>query len=164
LVGGQLPAETRDRMRAEVRRRVIEPVLDHANGKDPEFFKTRHWWATADHNWNAVCTAGGVGAVLALVESPAERASAVAWAEVNLKRFLGGFAGDGYCSASNWSPRRQWPGSVARWRQWRGPRRPPCRRWRRPATHRSSCPTRAGPGGPERARQAVKQQSVRRNP
>ena len=98
LLDGRLPAETIALMRANVYRRLINPVLGTIDGTAPKSVISGNWWARANHNWNAVCTAGAVGAILALEPSVETRAKAVDWAMGNMKVFLSGFARDGYCS------------------------------------------------------------------
>lgn len=92
-LGDRLPAEVRALLRKTLRTRVFdiyESYLDRG--------KPRVHWAEADHNWNAVCTAGVTGAALAIIESPQLRARYVAAAERNTQKFLSGFTDDGYCS------------------------------------------------------------------
>ena len=92
-LGDRLPAEVRALLRKTLRTRVFdiyESYLDRG--------KPRVHWAEADHNWNAVCTAGVTGAALAIIESPQLRARYVAAAKRNTQKFLSGFTDDGYCS------------------------------------------------------------------
>lgn len=98
LLGARLPPATVQLARENVGRRLTGPVLEQIRGEDPEFYRKRHWWAAVDYNWNAVCTAGSVSAILMLEESAEVRAMALRWADQNMQRFLGGFADDGYCS------------------------------------------------------------------
>ena len=91
----QLPPALRARLAAELQRRVFAPYLELVRGGP---LLGGMWWIRADNNWNAVCHAGVVGAALALIESPAERAEIVATAELNLEYYLKGFTPDGYCS------------------------------------------------------------------
>lgn len=98
LLDGRLPAPTVALMRDNVARRLTAPVLAGIDGSAPKAVVAGHWWAKADHNWNAVCTAGAVGAILTSEASPAIRAKAVEWAVGNMRVFLSGFAADGYCS------------------------------------------------------------------
>ena len=53
---------------------------------------------TATHNWNSVCHAGVVGAALALLSDPNERALFIYGAEKYSPFYLSGFGDDGYCS------------------------------------------------------------------
>ena len=98
LLEGRLPTETLGLMRANVARRLTGPVLQSIEGTAPKEVAAGHWWAKADHNWNAVCTAGAVGAILTSEASRETRAKAVEWAVKNMGVFLSGFAKDGYCS------------------------------------------------------------------
>jgi len=98
LLDGRLPAATLQLMRENVARRVTGPVLRTIDGTASKEVKAGHWWARTTNNWNAVCTAGTVGAILASEPSRATRTKAVAWAERNMEIFLSGFGKDGYCS------------------------------------------------------------------
>jgi hypothetical protein len=92
LLGERLSPETRRLLRAEVGRRVLDPyerTIETGKGNG---------WMKADHNWNAVCHAGVIGAVLALEPDRARRALFVASAERKMRPYLGGFTADGYCS------------------------------------------------------------------
>ncbi len=93
LLGSKLDAATRKLIHDEVERRVLRPYRDAVEGKRKEIH-----WTKADHNWNAVCHAGVVGAALALEESREDRALYIAAAQHYLRTFLKGFTPDGYCS------------------------------------------------------------------
>lgn len=93
-LGDQLAPEVRTRLRQEVQRRIFDPYLAAVRSGDLK----GNWWMVGNNNWNAVCTAGTVGAALALVESPRDRAEFLAAMEVSNPFFLGGFTDDGYCS------------------------------------------------------------------
>ncbi len=93
LLGNKLAPATRELIRANVRRRVLQPFRDMVQGRRPPIH-----WLKATHNWNAVCLAGVTGAALALEDSPQERALFVAAAEHYIRNFLSGFTPDGYCS------------------------------------------------------------------
>jgi hypothetical protein len=93
-LGDSLAPEVCDRVRAEVRRRVLDPYLDAMR----EGGIRGNWWIKGTNNWNAVCNAGVVGAALALVDSAEERAEFVAGMELSLPYFISGFSEDGYCS------------------------------------------------------------------
>jgi hypothetical protein len=92
LLGDKLPAPTRQRLRDNVQKRVLDPFRDMVNGKRPA-----NGWITTTNNWNAVCLNGVVGAALALEPSKQERARIVASAERYSLAFLSGFTADGYC-------------------------------------------------------------------
>lgn len=93
-LGAQLPANLRDRLRSEIRRRVLTPYLGLLHGARRT---SDWWWVTTTNNWNAVCHAGVVGAALALAVPNEERAEIVAGAEANLSYYFSGFTPDGYC-------------------------------------------------------------------
>jgi hypothetical protein len=93
LLGDKLPAATRQLIRDNVRRRVLQPYRDMVEGRLREMF-----WLRATHNWNAVCLAGTTGAALALEDSPRDRAWFIASAENYIQYFLRSFTPDGYCS------------------------------------------------------------------
>jgi hypothetical protein len=91
----QLPPALLAKVRAELRRRVIDPYLQLArtgSGTDGM------WWLHADNNWNAVCHAGVLGTALGTVVSREERAEIIGHAELNLEYYMRGFTPDGYCS------------------------------------------------------------------
>lgn len=90
LLGGELETEVRDRVIAEIRRRVLTPYLD------PGY--AHAWWRRCDMNWNAVCNGGVLIAALAVEDDPATRDAIVRRALADLPRFLDGFAADGGCS------------------------------------------------------------------
>jgi len=79
LVGPSLPEEIRGRLREEVRRRVIEPYLDHGS---------KFWWNNGANNWTGVC-AGSIGQVLLILEPDPERqARGLALVVDQLNRFV----------------------------------------------------------------------------
>lgn len=93
LLGDKLSPATRTLIRANVQRRVLQPIRDMVEGRRAEL-----GWLRATHNWNAVCLAGVTGAALALEESPEQRALFIAAAEHYIRNFWSGFTPDGYCS------------------------------------------------------------------
>jgi hypothetical protein len=93
LLGDKLSAATRELIRDNVRRRVLDPYLAMVRGE-----RKVNWWMLTTNNWNAVCLAGVTGAALEQAESPEERALFVAAAEQYSLNFLKGFTPDGYCS------------------------------------------------------------------
>ena len=93
LLGDQLSEKCRKQIRAQVTRRSLTPFREMVEGR-----QDRSWWLTTTNNWNSVCLAGVVGAALALVDSPEERAWFVAAGEEYVRNFLRGFTPDGYCS------------------------------------------------------------------
>ena len=98
LLEDRLAPETLAMMRENVSRRLTGPVLKTIDGTAPADVLKGHWWARCNHNWNAVCTTGAVGAILVSEASPEVRSKAIAWAEANMAAFLSGFGKDGYCS------------------------------------------------------------------
>jgi hypothetical protein len=93
LLGDRLSPGTRKLIHDNLQRRIFTPFQDAANGSRPEF-----WWMRGSNNWNAVCYDGVVGAALASIDSPEERAWYIAVAEKNIGSYLaGGFTPDGYC-------------------------------------------------------------------
>jgi Heparinase II/III-like protein len=93
LLGDHLSPATRKLIHDNLQRRIFTPFHDAATGVRPEF-----WWMRANNNWNAVCYDGVVGAALAAIDSPEERAWYIAVAEKNVGNYLdGGFTPDGYC-------------------------------------------------------------------
>ena len=93
LLGDQLPKESRNLIRQEVRRRVLGPFRDMVEGRRAEIR-----WMRSHANWNPVCLAGIIGAALALEESPTERAWYVAAAELYINHYFLGYTSDGYCN------------------------------------------------------------------
>ena len=98
LLEYSLPQQTTTLMRENVSKRLTGPVLATIDGTAPKNVIAGHWWARCNHNWNSVCTAGAVGAILATEPSREIRAKAVEWAVKNSSVFLSGFGKDGYCS------------------------------------------------------------------
>jgi hypothetical protein len=92
LLGDRLDDQTRDLIRANLRRRILEPYRAAVEGTGPGI-----WWITAEMNWNSVCTAGVVGAALGVCDDPAEKAWFVAAGEKYMHRYLAGFGPDGLC-------------------------------------------------------------------
>ncbi len=79
LFGSRLPEEIRTRIRNEVRRRLIDPYLDHGQ---------RFWWNNGANNWTGVC-AGSVGQSLLILEPDVQRqAQGLATVVDQLNRFI----------------------------------------------------------------------------
>jgi len=91
-LGDKLKPETRRTIREQMRTRVF----DHYEGSIRSG-KPLWWWMTVKSNWNAVCTAGVLGAALTLIDSPQERALFVQAAENELPLYMEGITDDGYC-------------------------------------------------------------------
>lgn len=89
LLEERLPDTLVQRMRSEIRTRVMEPYLAHAE---------EYWWNGGRNNWTGVC-AGSVGQTFLLLEPDAERqAEAVMLVLGQMDRFLEkGFEEDGAC-------------------------------------------------------------------
>ncbi len=105
LVGERLSPAARQELRANVKRRVLDPYHTMIRGQSPPVFihgqrapSRTMFWLKASHNWNAVCLAGVTGAALTQIASREERAEFVAAAEKYSRNFLAGFTSDGYCS------------------------------------------------------------------
>ena len=91
--GAALGKETVERVRGEVRRRVVEPFRKRIAGDTSVC-----WWAASENNWNAVCLAGIVYSTLATEPDKAVRAEVVGAAMSGINRYLNGFTMDGSCS------------------------------------------------------------------
>jgi hypothetical protein len=92
LLGDRLSEHSRNLVIENITHRVFEPYLTRLNSNNP------FGWMTATHNWNSVCHAGVVGAALALLSDPNERALFIYGAEKYSPFYLSGFGDDGYCS------------------------------------------------------------------
>lgn len=94
VFGAVLPGDLQGR----VRERLQTAIFDNYLHRD-------FHWMTAEHNWNAVCHQGVVGAALSQVEEAGHLAAILDRARTHLPHFLNGFAPDGGCSEgpSYWS-------------------------------------------------------------
>ncbi len=91
LLGDRLPPETRQLIRTEVRRRVLDPFRDRIkSGKDV------YWWVTVTHNWNSVCVLYTTACALALLDDPEDRAWYLATAEKLIRYSEDGFEESGF--------------------------------------------------------------------
>ncbi len=94
LLGAKLRPETREKIRTEVNRRVLQPykaqILDKTSGTAG--------WIGSLNNWNAVCHAGVIGSALALLPEARDRAWFLASMEIYIRNYLASFTADGYCS------------------------------------------------------------------
>lgn len=88
LLGERLHANVRERMKAEILRRVLDPALDP---------KTMDWWTTADMNWNSVCNANLIRIALSLIDNPYRLSVVLRELILRLPHFLAGFPEDGAC-------------------------------------------------------------------
>ncbi|WP_211747115.1 heparinase II/III family protein [Paenibacillus sp. Marseille-Q4541] len=86
---GELDRRVTERIRTEVRRRVLTPVFTE---KRPFF------WRNSDHNWSAVCAGGSGMAALILMTNSEEQAEAVEQVLGSLQSFLSGYGADGGCA------------------------------------------------------------------
>jgi len=93
--GEALGPDVAARVRADLRRRVIDPYLQSAR-EGPQ--TSGMWWIRTGNNWNSVCHAGVIGTALAGAATAAETAEIIACAELNLAYYVRGFTADGYCS------------------------------------------------------------------
>ena len=91
LLGDALPAPLRQQTRATLEARIFAPVRRSllSGGKD-------HWWLHADHNWNAVCLKGVVGAALTVLPARQDRALFAAAGAHFIQNYIAGFGDDGY--------------------------------------------------------------------
>jgi hypothetical protein len=90
LLGDWLAPELRAQVLATMRTRIFEPVKKSlTTGRD-------HTWLRVDHNWNAVCLKGVVGAALAALPDIQERALFAAAGQHYIRYYMAGFPGDGY--------------------------------------------------------------------
>lgn len=91
MLGDRLHAEVRQQTMAALEARIFAPMRRSfkTGGKD-------NWWLQADHNWNAVCLKGVVGAALAVLPDRQDRAMFVAAGEHYIRKYVGGFTADGY--------------------------------------------------------------------
>ena len=89
LLGDRLPEEVRERVRAEVKERILDLYLEHGR---------EYWWTAGHNNWTGVC-AGSVGQTFLLVEEDVTRqAQALALVLEQLERFIEhAFEEDGGC-------------------------------------------------------------------
>ncbi|MDB6028846.1 MAG: hypothetical protein JWM68_5069 [Verrucomicrobiales bacterium] len=93
LLGDKLSLATRKLISDNLQRRILKPYRDMVEGRVAE-----NHWLRVNNNWNSVCLSGVVGAALAEIDSPEERAWFIASSQVYIKNFLIGFGSDGYCS------------------------------------------------------------------
>ncbi|MBN2022653.1 MAG: heparinase II/III family protein [Pirellulales bacterium] len=89
----RLSPEIRDRLHAELERRIFAPFERMVRTGKPAM-----WWLRGTNNWNAVCLANVTGAAVTAIESRERRAFVVASTEKYIRSFLRGFTPDGYCS------------------------------------------------------------------
>lgn len=94
LLGEKLSPATRQEIRENIQRRVLQPFRESAaNGG-----KGAAGWLNAKNNWNPVCLAGVTGAALQQIESRHERTEFLAAAIKYSENYLKGYQDDGYCT------------------------------------------------------------------
>jgi hypothetical protein len=93
LLGDKLPADVRQAVQTALEVRIFKPMRTSLAGQAG---KEHNWWLHADHNWNAVCLKGVVGAALASLPDRHDRAVFVAAGEHYIANYVGGFSDDGY--------------------------------------------------------------------
>lgn len=93
LLGDRLPAGTRLAVQTALEERIFRPMRASLAGQGG---REHNWWLHADHNWNAVCLKGVVGAALASLPDRQDRAVFVAAGEHYIANYVGGFSDDGY--------------------------------------------------------------------
>jgi hypothetical protein len=105
LLGDRLKPATREKLRVNIKRRVLDPFLLMVRGESKPVYlhgnKTPSrtmFWLMGSNNWNAVCLAGVTGAALTELSSREERAEFIVAAEKYSRYFLAGFTTDGNCS------------------------------------------------------------------
>ncbi|MBD7968620.1 heparinase II/III family protein [Paenibacillus gallinarum] len=84
-----LDARIAERIRIEVRRRVLTPVFTE---------KRSFFWRSADHNWSAVCAGGSGMAALILMNDQEEKTDAMMQTLESMQSFLSGYEADGGCA------------------------------------------------------------------
>ncbi|MDB5274925.1 MAG: hypothetical protein JWO58_3292 [Chitinophagaceae bacterium] len=91
MLGDQLAPAVQQQTLAALEARIFAPLRRSFinGGKD-------NWWLQADHNWNAVCLKGIVGAALAVLPARQDRALFVAAAEHYIRKYVAAFPDDGY--------------------------------------------------------------------
>ncbi len=87
VFGEIIPTDLQGRIRERLHHAIFENYLQQ------DFF-----WPDSDHNWNAVCHQGVVGAALSQVDDPLLLAKILHRMSFKLPKFLGGFTADGGCS------------------------------------------------------------------
>ena len=93
VLGDKLSSATRQLIRDNIRRRVLDPFRAMIEGRQKEAF-----WIRAPMNWNAVCVGNTVFAALTLEPTREDRAFFAAAGEHCIRFFLSGFTPDGYCA------------------------------------------------------------------
>ena len=92
-LGNRLPGELRQQALEELETRMFAPYREKIRNPSSPLC----YWATVDHNWNAVCHAGIISAALAILPDRKDRAEMLAGMQKFLPHYLSGFTPDGYC-------------------------------------------------------------------
>ena len=93
MLGDRLAPDVRRRTLGELERRVFAPTRRTIRTGNRD-----NWWFTAEHNWNAVCLKGLVGAALAAIPDRGDRALFAAAGEQYIAHYTASFSTDGYDS------------------------------------------------------------------
>jgi hypothetical protein len=92
MLDGTIDPEVWNLVRTRIQERLIDPVFaELRHGRGPA-------WLQEANNWNAVCSAGFLGAVLTLVKDPKQRSEAIATIYRTVETYLRSFGPDGYGS------------------------------------------------------------------
>ena len=94
LLGNKLPTSMRQEMSEKLRHRIIDCYLQGCSGEQRPSLS----WFRGTSNWNSVCTSGALFVAISASDNPDERMAAVGCALNSMKKYLSGFADDGYCS------------------------------------------------------------------
>lgn len=95
LLGDRLQPKTREAVLAALETRVFAPLRETLA---TDGGKRTHWWLRANHNWNAVCLKGVVGAALTVLPARRDRALFAVAGEHYIRNYVSGFTSDGYSS------------------------------------------------------------------
>lgn len=93
LLKGWIPEELDRKLAVQVQRQILEPFLNTVKGKRPH-----DWFVVAKNNWNSVCFANLLRAVLASDLPETDKLAAIEYTLVHVRNYLAGFQKDGYCS------------------------------------------------------------------
>ena len=89
MFAGRIESEVKDRVRAEVQRRVLDPGYD---------YRRVDWWRTCDMNWNAVCNGNIISAALYHFQDDAQLLATYLHPIIpRLQYAVDGFLDDGSC-------------------------------------------------------------------
>lgn len=88
LFKGRIEEEVRDRVSAEIEKRIFDPFVD------PSAY---NWWQTGENNWNHVCNGNIISTAIYQIEHPYPLARILHTAINNMTYAVDGFADDGGC-------------------------------------------------------------------